>query len=69
MLMNLRTFYASRELLWVWTRRELKVRYKQSLLGAAWAILQPLAMMVIFSIVFSIFARIPTDEVPYPLFS
>jgi lipopolysaccharide transport system permease protein len=53
----------------MWSLREIKVRYKQSVLGAAWAILQPLVMTLIFTLVFSFFARIPTDGVPYPLFS
>lgn len=53
----------------MWTLRELKVRYKQSYLGAAWAILQPLALMIVFTIVFSQFAKVPTDGIPYPLFS
>jgi len=49
--------------------RDIRVRYKQSLLGAAWAILQPLALMIVFTVVFSFFARVPTDGVPYPIFS
>lgn len=65
----LRELWNYRELLWMWTLREVKVRYKQSLLGAAWAILQPLVLMIIFTVVFSWFARIPTDGVPYPIFS
>ena len=69
MIMYLRTLYEYRELLWMWTLREIKVRYKQSILGAAWAILQPLAVMIIFTLVFSFFAHVPTDGVPYPIFS
>lgn len=49
--------------------REIKVRYKQSILGGAWAILQPLSLMLIFTVVFSFFARVPTDGIPYPVFS
>jgi lipopolysaccharide transport system permease protein len=49
--------------------REIKVRYKQSILGIFWSILQPLSMMIIFTIVFSRFAKIPSDGIPYPLFS
>lgn len=49
--------------------REIKVRYKQSVLGIFWSILQPLSMMIIFTIVFSRFAKIPSDGIPYPLFS
>lgn len=58
-----------RELLISITLREIKVRYKQSLLGAVWAIIQPLFMMVIFTIIFSKFAKIPSDGIPYPIFS
>ncbi len=58
-----------RELLFNWVLREIKVRYKQSLLGAAWAILQPLSMTVIFTVVFTLFVKIPTNGIPYPIFS
>lgn len=66
---ELRTLVAHRELLVSWTAREVKVRYKQSLLGIAWAILQPLALMIVFSVVFTVFVRVPSDGVPYPIFS
>jgi lipopolysaccharide transport system permease protein len=59
----------SRDLLWSWTVRELKVRYSQSVMGSAWAILQPLALMIIFTLVFSIFLKIPTNGVPYAIFA
>jgi lipopolysaccharide transport system permease protein len=52
----------------MWAFREIRVRYKQSLLGAAWAVLQPLALMLMFTFVFSQIARIETDQ-PYPIFS
>lgn len=65
----IRELFGYRELLLAWTMREIRVRYKQSLLGAAWAILQPLSLMVIYTIVFSFFIRVPSDEIPYPLFS
>ena len=58
-----------RDLLWLWAAREVRVRYKQSLLGIAWAILQPLALTVIFTLVFSQLARIDTQGVPYPIFA
>jgi lipopolysaccharide transport system permease protein len=51
----------------VW--REIKVRYAQTVLGAAWAILQPLLTTVVFTVIFGRFARLPSDGVPYPLFS
>src|SRR5689334_11855318 len=61
--------YRYRDLLWMWTLREIRVRYKQSILGAAWAILQPLSLMLIFSVIFSYFVRVPTEGIPYPVFS
>jgi lipopolysaccharide transport system permease protein len=61
--------YRYRELLWMWTVREIKIRYKQSVLGGAWAILQPFSLMVILSIVFTWFLEMPTEGVPYPIFS
>lgn len=57
------------ELLWMWSLRDVRVRYKQSFLGALWAILQPLALMIMFTLVFSYLAPIPSGNVPYPLFS
>lgn len=66
---HIRTLYRYRYLLWMWTLREIKVRYKQSILGGAWAILQPLSLAIIFTVVFSLFARVPTDGVPYPIFA
>lgn len=62
-----RALFAARELLLIWTWRELKVRYSQSLLGAAWAIVQPLALMLVFSLVFALFIKVPTGGVPYPV--
>lgn len=64
-----RELFKRRELLWLITQREIKVRYKQSALGVLWAILQPFSLMVIFTIFFSWFARMPSDGIPYPLFS
>lgn len=69
MLKNLQTLYAYRDLLWMWTVREIKVRYKQSVLGGAWAILQPFSLTVIFTVVFSVFSRISSDGAPYPIFA
>jgi lipopolysaccharide transport system permease protein len=66
---HVRILYRYRYLLWMWTVREIRVRYKQSLLGGAWAILQPLSLAIIFTVVFSVFARVPTDGVPYPIFA
>ena len=58
-----------RELLYFLTWRDIKVRYKQTVLGAAWAILQPLFTMVVFSLFFGRLARIPSDGIPYPIFA
>jgi len=58
-----------RELLFFLIWRDIKVRYKQTVLGAAWAIIQPVFSMIVFSIIFGNFAKIPTDNnVPYPIF-
>ncbi len=69
MLANLRDLTESRELLYSWTKRDFKVRYSQSLLGVSWAILQPFSLMIVFSVVFSVFVNIPTDGIPYPIFA
>lgn len=66
---DIQALYRHRELLFVWTLREIRVRYKQSLFGAAWAVLQPLSLMVVFSVIFTYFVKIPTSNVPYPVFS
>jgi len=58
-----------RELLWNLTLRDIRIRYKQSFLGMAWALFQPLSLMVIFTFVFSKVARIDTANVPYPVFA
>jgi lipopolysaccharide transport system permease protein len=66
--LNLHHLWTSRELLYFLMWRDVKVRYKQTLLGALWAILQPLVMMIIFAIFFGRLARMPTQGVPSPLF-
>jgi lipopolysaccharide transport system permease protein len=58
-----------RELLYFLTWRDIKVRYKQTVLGAAWAIIQPVFTMVVFSVFFGHLARIPSDGIPYPIFA
>ena len=58
-----------RELLYFLTWRDIKVRYKQTALGVAWAVLQPLATMAVFSLFFGRLARVPSEGVPYPLFA
>jgi lipopolysaccharide transport system permease protein len=57
-----------RDLLFFLTWRDVKVRYKQTLLGATWAILQPLMTMVVFTLLFGRLARVPSDGLPYPIF-
>jgi lipopolysaccharide transport system permease protein len=67
--LNLRDMWLYRELVFFMTWRDLKVRYKQTLLGVGWAILQPFLTMVVFSIFFGNLAKVPSDGVPYPIFS
>ncbi len=57
------------ELLLFLTWRDIKVRYKQTMLGAAWAILQPVLTMIVFSIIFGGLAKLPSDGIPYPIFT
>ncbi len=66
---NFRELWAYRELLYFLTWRDVKVRYKQAAFGAAWAILQPLFLMLIFTIFYGRLAGIDTGAVPYPLFA
>jgi lipopolysaccharide transport system permease protein len=66
--LNLRELWAYRELLAVLTMRDIKVRYKQTVLGVTWAVIQPLLTMILFSIVFGRLAKIPSDGLPYPIF-
>lgn len=67
--LDLKELWAYRELLWVLTERDIKVRYKQTVLGAAWAVIQPLMLMVVFSIFFGKLAKMPSDGIPYPIFA
>lgn len=66
--LNLHDLWRYRELLYFLTWRDIKVRYKQTVLGAAWAVLQPFATMVVFSLFFGRLASMPAGGVPYPLF-
>jgi len=66
---RLRDVFQVRELLYFLIWSELKVRYKQTVLGVAWAIIQPFAIMVAFTVFFGIVVRVPTGEIPYPLFA
>lgn len=67
--LELRDLWKYRELLYFLTWRDIKVRYKQTLLGAAWAILQPVLTMVIFSLIFGQLAHLPSEGIPYPIFT
>ncbi len=66
---DLKAIWEYRELLYFLVWRDVKVRYKQTVLGGTWAILQPLMTMAIFTVIFSYFARIPSDGLPYPVFA
>ena len=66
---DLAELWAYRELLYFLVWRDIKVRYKQTVLGAAWAILQPLATAVVFTLFFGRLAHIASDGLPYPIFS
>jgi len=67
--LKLHELWEYRDLLYFLVWRDVKVRYKQTVLGSAWAIIQPLLTMVVFSLVFGRLAKIPSDGVPYPIFS
>jgi lipopolysaccharide transport system permease protein len=67
--LRLRELWEYRELLYFLTWRDIKVRYKQAALGVAWAVVQPLITMVIFSVIFGRLAKLPSDGIPYPVFS
>lgn len=67
--LHLKDLWTYRELLYFLTWRQVKVRYKQTVLGFAWAIIRPLAMMVVFSLFFGNLLNVPSEGIPYPLFS
>jgi lipopolysaccharide transport system permease protein len=67
--LDLPAVWQYRELLYFLIWRDVKVRYKQTALGVAWAILQPLMTMLIFTVIFGKFAKIPSDGLPYPIFA
>jgi len=67
--LRLQELWEYRELLYFLIWRDIKVRYKQTILGVAWAIIQPIFSMVIFSLFFGKLAKIPSDNIPYPIFS
>jgi lipopolysaccharide transport system permease protein len=65
----IKEFWEYRELFFFLVWRDVKIRYKQTVLGAAWAIIQPVFMMVVFTLFFGRMAKMPSDGIPYPLFS
>lgn len=65
---DLREIWLYRDLLVLLTRRDISIRYKQSMIGIAWTVVQPLVMMAVFAIVFGHFAKLPSDGYPYSLF-
>lgn len=66
---NWRELWEYRELLYFLVWRDLKVRYKQTIVGASWAIIQPVCMMIVFSVVFGKLAKLPSQGLPYPVFN
>jgi lipopolysaccharide transport system permease protein len=66
---DLKQLWVYRELLHFLVWRDIKIRYKQTLLGSSWAIIQPLFAMLLFTLIFGRLARIPSDNIPYPLFA
>lgn len=69
MLEPFRTTWRHWDLILSFALRDVKARYKQTVLGVAWAVLQPFSMMVVFTLVFSLFAKVPSDGLPYPVFA
>jgi lipopolysaccharide transport system permease protein len=67
--LRLNELWEYRELLYFLTWRDIKVRYKQTILGASWAIIQPFFTMLVFSLFFGRLAKVPSDNIPYPIFS
>src|SRR5215212_3865492 len=68
-MLDLRELWSYRELIYFLTWRDIKVRYKQTAIGVVWALLQPFAMMLVFSVFFSRLAGVETAGIPYPLFA
>ncbi len=67
--MFLRNLYINREILYQLTLRQIKARYKQTVFGILWAVFRPLFLMIIFTIIFSKMVKVPSDGIPYPIFS
>ena len=69
MTTELNALFRTRDLLWTWTGRNIRARYQQSLMGGLWIVVQPLATVIIFSVIFTLFVPIDTGDIPYPVFS
>lgn len=69
MFSHFKELFKFRELLIALTKREILVRYKQTILGGAWAIIQPFSLMIIFTLIFDVFLKINSDQIPYPIFA
>jgi lipopolysaccharide transport system permease protein len=67
--LELKELWRYREMLFFFAWRDIKVRYRQTVLGAAWAVLQPILTMVIFSVIFGLLAKLPSEGIPYPVFT
>ena len=68
-LINLREIYSSKDLLYYMVSKDIKILYKQTILGFLWAIIRPVFSMIVFTFIFGNLARIPSDGIPYPVFS
>src|SRR6476660_9865008 len=69
LIANLAKLAQYRDLIWTLSIHRIKVRYKQSVLGVLWAVLQPISMMLIFTFIFSFIARMPSEGLPYAIFA
>src|SRR5258708_23858509 len=68
-LFDFEEFWHFREMLYFLTLRDIKLRYRQTVMGVAWAVVQPFVTMIVFAIFFGGFAKISSDGIPYPIFS
>lgn len=69
MIANLRSLIQARDLVWAWLGRIVRARYQQTVIGGLWIVIQPLATVMVFSIIFTYFVPVPTGDIPYPIFS
>jgi lipopolysaccharide transport system permease protein len=69
MLSRMKELFRTRDLLWAWTSRNIRARYQQSILGGLWAVVQPVATVAVFTIIFTKFIPVDTGGLPYPIFA